>query len=470
MQFHTIFLKLSVISPVHIGCGEVYEPTSFFINKEKNLLIHFDITHLLRLLSPKEINRFKEICRKGTTSSIIELMKFIYNRANDSNIEGHEIPVSKEIVKRYHNLLTNRYNQEINQFKIERTVFDSLKGYIYIPGSTIKGAIRTAILNYRYKNHKCNNSKIKEKDILEYSDFYNDPFRLLKVSDFYPIHKPRQQICYAINKKRDPKKHSKTSRLPNIIETIEPTTEFIGTISLYSYSPINTNNIKQPLTIDEIYKALKYFYHNEKHREEKEIVYLRNSHTKLNYNLNNKYLLRIGRYCGAQNITIDKCRQIDKSSKKSKKHPTTIWLRAHSKKSINNLQTFGWVIMEPISKEEWNKLNEQSDKMLEDIYLSTKNNIQHTNIIIKNTKSKSPEEMQKDLFESFKEKLPKASELPGQINTILQKIESFEDAELKRMCTEYINKQFNSQIKKARRKNKTWAISFQEFYNKIINS
>ncbi len=64
-------LRLHILSPVHIGCGEVYEPTSFVIDSDRNLLISFDPMEFIKNLDSNEKSELTNIANKGNILSII---------------------------------------------------------------------------------------------------------------------------------------------------------------------------------------------------------------------------------------------------------------------------------------------------------------------------------------------------------------------------------------------------------------
>lgn len=50
MKSTTYYCRLKVLSPVHIGCDEVYEPTGFAIDEEQKKLIAFEAASFLSRL------------------------------------------------------------------------------------------------------------------------------------------------------------------------------------------------------------------------------------------------------------------------------------------------------------------------------------------------------------------------------------------------------------------------------------
>ena len=64
---------IRILSLVHIGCDEVYEPMGFIVDENSCTLTAFDPLDFFRSLSPGDKTRFADICRKGTIASLLEL-------------------------------------------------------------------------------------------------------------------------------------------------------------------------------------------------------------------------------------------------------------------------------------------------------------------------------------------------------------------------------------------------------------
>jgi len=120
---NTFYIK--ILSPVHIGCDEVYEPIGFVINEADETLTAFDPLDFFRRLDAQTKARYAAICGKGTIESIAELYKFMRNR----QFEGASVKVkiSKEFVKHYVESIGKNirdFQKELNQFSIARTSFN----------------------------------------------------------------------------------------------------------------------------------------------------------------------------------------------------------------------------------------------------------------------------------------------------------------------------------------------------------
>ena len=491
MQVDYIFLKLRTVSPINIGCAEVYEPTSFYMDYNTRELVHFDIGKFIELLSDNERERLSAICKQGTPASIIQLMKFIQTTSQDLAIDGSRILASNGFLDHHKRTLSisthdkNRVNREINQFQIMRTSFDPLTEKSYIPGSAIKGAIRTAVLNLRRKNADgCRFTgryagRNLEEVIFgyEFPNLAADPFRLVKVSDFFPAGKCSKRIVYAIDKKKRPNKHEPGAPY-QILEIIEPESEFVGLMAIYQ--PVKRNIIKQPLTKDEIIEALKTFYGKEKQREEKELSRLGVTSPQIDKGVP----LRLGRHSGAECVTIEGYRHIKimqgkGKSPKFKDHATTIWLSSDSRRPQNNsnLKPFGWTSISETDFESWISLTEYMDSFRKDIYLDAEKQLAQKLKIMKEEAKKreeeakrreekkrleaDPEFQRKKKLKEFEATLPDSAKFPGEAASIVEKIRKVDDLELQIQMVNILKKQYKAQIKKAMKKKKKWALAFK---------
>lgn len=353
---------MRILSPVHIGCDEVYEPTGFTIDENANTLTAFDSLDFFRSLSTEDKNSFAAICRKGSLESIIELYKFMRNKQFD----GHRRAVCRGFVEHYEKSLSisitnhKKIQQELNDFTIARTAFNPITQQPYIPGSAIKGALRTAYLNYLAVNekvvpYKSNDKKAAEnleKSLLHYQDIKNDPFRLLKVSDFQPVGLCRTKIVYAVNEKK--KVSDKPAGGPyQTLEIIEPGAVFFGTIDVLTPPAINV--ISVPLKDKKaLLDSASVFYTKEKSREDKELAEITLPSLKIDTVQDGTILLRVGRHSGAESVTIDGHRNIRIKLNDGKTtqgtRATTFWLASESSVNYqkNRLRPFGWAALSTV--------------------------------------------------------------------------------------------------------------------------
>jgi len=73
-----INIRLHAISPIHIGCDDVYEPTSFIIDDKKKKLVEFDQIEFISALNSKEMEEFNKISAGDNLLAIFKLIKRLY--------------------------------------------------------------------------------------------------------------------------------------------------------------------------------------------------------------------------------------------------------------------------------------------------------------------------------------------------------------------------------------------------------
>ncbi len=357
---------LKIASPVHIGCDEVYEPTGFVVDEEKQCLIAFDPFMFIQSLPENERETLSAICRKGTIASVLEIYKFFRGK----DVKGHGTDLCRGFVDHYRKVLALPSNdkvvaQNLNKFQISRTAFKSSDNRAYIPGSAIKGALRTAYLNACAKSKKMSKFKGKAADlqaelmVYKTNQIETDPFRLVKVSDFMPVGEVHTKIIYAINKKK--KISDREARGPyQILEVVEPGACFIGEISVDA--PLSKKFISKPVSLEALLESLNPFYKKENEKECQGFKVIGVEGAALNP-AQGEYTLRIGRHSGAESITVDGHRNIKimrgkKESPKFLDHATTFWLASETEKNQHNkgLRPFGWTVLELLTNEQEKRL------------------------------------------------------------------------------------------------------------------
>ena len=383
----TMYCRIKTVSPLHIGCDEVYEPTGFVVDEQACELVSFATINLLELLDSEALKKFSAICAKGTIVSLLELLKFMQSQAGlvrDHQL-GQRIKVTPAFVEHHKGTLKLGANeqsvkQELNSFQIRRTAFDPLTGTAYIPGSAIKGAIRTAVLNLRNGGRRdpqfTGNGagrKLQEHVLgFNFRQLESDPFRLLKVSDFFPVNDPARRIVYAVDRKKRP--NEREAQAPyQVLEVVEPGAVFVGTVTLLS-SPGRDSGIKNPISVDEIVRAIRSFYGAEKQREDRELGNINVLPARLAMS-ETTWPLRVGRHSGAECVTVDGHRHIrimqgKNNPDKHLDHATTVWLAAGSKKPDTNqgMKPFGWVTMESLPETEGRRLLDEAGQRKQAVF------------------------------------------------------------------------------------------------------
>ena len=256
-------MSLTTLSPVFIGSGEELNKSMYVYNDNEIMII--DEKKLIKELLLRK--GLYESFLNGCSSGDLNLTNFL-----EKNLHGYkDIDIYKYKITSYSNIKTNGKFNNINTF------IKSSNGKPYIPGSSIKGAIRTAIIaNEIYHNKEKyiktpidnlkNLENIALKNIFsKYKSIFNKNdkievspnilFKFLYVSDSNEVNLDN----LFIGKQHDfSTKGNKLNELPIFMEFIKPETKFNFSISI-DKSVIDYFDIKNIIKKLKNY-ALQYIY------------------------------------------------------------------------------------------------------------------------------------------------------------------------------------------------------------------
>jgi len=210
LSTHT--LALTPLSPIHIGCGEDFEPTNYVI--EDGLLYGFDPSRAT--LTDLQRNKLSDVARRGSLAGI---QRFFRDNAAAFKPHAHVVmPVCAGVARLYELRIGKAANVEasgnqvFNQLEIERHVFTGPLQQPFIPGTSFKGVLRTAWLDdlnngrrprdVEYKNNGEAKSTTRMETTLLGGDFHTSPLRMLKVADLMPSREPERAVLFAVNRKK----------------------------------------------------------------------------------------------------------------------------------------------------------------------------------------------------------------------------------------------------------------------------
>lgn len=170
-------MKLQILSPVHIGTGYEIPPYEYVV-KGGNFY-RINLYGFLSSLPPAMRKEF-DTALNNTNPTFVR--KFIADNADVGKFSLYKCVVQEDFEEAYkdkisdvrNQLLVNEIPKQLNDYRP------------YIPGSSIKGAIRTAVVSEFAKEKRVNfvkNPKFFEKDLFNYPDAKQDPFRCIKISD-----------------------------------------------------------------------------------------------------------------------------------------------------------------------------------------------------------------------------------------------------------------------------------------------
>jgi CRISPR-associated protein Csm5 len=180
------------LTPIHVGSGEFLAPEDYLILKDK--LIRFDRTAVLREMKPEQRHEFEAALDRNAFAAAQEILRAAVK------LERHthsRIAISEES---RNDLLTLVKNPEspAHDRAVYPFVFNVIEGRPYLPGSSLKGAIRTALVNHftgqqftaiapevAREKEKRRKWRVLESKALnfEFNRTEADPLHLLKVAD-----------------------------------------------------------------------------------------------------------------------------------------------------------------------------------------------------------------------------------------------------------------------------------------------
>jgi len=188
-------ITLTTLTPLHIGSGKEYAGNfEFLYFKEAGKIVIVDDVKVLQIIGKEHIDEWVKVIDQKKN-----LYDFLKSYRHDLAVED----VAQYVMDAPTNLPTS--SQSIKQFMQDGV------GKHYIAGSSLKGAIRTALLTYLIKQEPAfvaqkknlgvenrNSFNFKDSEIVKHYlgiDPNHDILRLLQVGDFYPTQASAETQC-----------------------------------------------------------------------------------------------------------------------------------------------------------------------------------------------------------------------------------------------------------------------------------
>ncbi len=183
------FLKLKyqmvVLTPIHIGSGEELDPFRFLIKND--YAHHIRYNQFVNYLIAKDKDTLFKLLKE---SNLKNLIRYLYESFDPDNVALYSVryQVLPEIQEQYIKNIAEERNQTI----VSEFIRSALKEP-YIPGSSIKGAIRTAIISKLDSGTKVNPrdsdyetellGSYRDNGYKHVRDMSLDPFKYIKLAD-----------------------------------------------------------------------------------------------------------------------------------------------------------------------------------------------------------------------------------------------------------------------------------------------
>lgn len=213
--------RATPLTPIHVGDGNALTPEDYVI--EGDHLIQFNRAATLRDMKPETRRQLEERLERNDFQAAQEILrKSVQPRHHRCRIQiGGESKA--DLLK----AVGNPLDPMVRQRAVQGFVRNPLTGQPYLPGSALKGAIRTAVVNAFTQKHRdsikqivtplLENSsqrrnawKALETEALnfEFRQLQEDPFRLIKVADAeLPANRTRVDKVWPV--KRDGREDTK---------------------------------------------------------------------------------------------------------------------------------------------------------------------------------------------------------------------------------------------------------------------
>jgi CRISPR-associated protein Csm5 len=389
--FDTLPLWLTPLTPIHVGCGIDFEPTNYVI--DEGVLFAFEPSRA----SISDADRKalgKAVSAKGD-EAIRGVQRFFYDRRGLFVGVSHlAVAVAPGVARQYEARIGQVAQRETgggrvaNQLEIERTAHHPHSGNPILPGSSLKGAMRTAwldTLNQGAGKPAEDKSAADVERRLLGGAFHTDPFRLLRVADANGA-EVLAKVVFSTNHK----KRVVMDKNGQVIHAQGPTTRretIVGGQLRCLQSEIRFDHLGErdhrdredrPLA-PSLAKRIADFatlaracnsYYLPRLESEFRILAERRFSTEIwlssfrtliselkpGLDAGALMLLRVGRHSGAESVTLDGIRSIRIMTGRGQPpqwSPTgakTLWLAADREDDRSGMLPFGWLLIEPADR------------------------------------------------------------------------------------------------------------------------
>ncbi|MEA3642574.1 MAG: RAMP superfamily CRISPR-associated protein [Lamprobacter sp.] len=402
-QRHAVHqLAITALAPVHIGTGQDLEPTGYVIDGEDLYL--FSPEAALRALPATAREELTKVLGAAPTVQLIKQVQAFFHRNSEALIAEaeHAMPVLPSIAAEYQQRVGKTAQREdngreiINQLAIARTYTDAASGRPILPGSSLKGAIRTALLDLvndgASLQHRRESNRDLQQRLFNYAQFDCDPMRLVQIGDardLSPMETYATEVRYAVNRKRQQvigkdgheiESQAEKQNLRQVLECVPPLRPqaFIGQLGIQDVAGLASPKLPDASlrwSFADIAAACNRLY---RPIFEREVLELRSrgylsadwidtlqqllTDRQSALEANQAFLLRVGRHSGAESVTLDGVRGIrinmgkDPETRRTRYETLsttkTVWLAVGDIQQRTEMLPFGWVLVEvaPVGK------------------------------------------------------------------------------------------------------------------------
>ncbi len=385
-------LWITPLSPVHMGTDEDYTPTNYVIDGDA--LFEFDHRALARL-PEAERRRLDGILAARANETMLRQVQGFIHKNRERLIPGaiNVVRTSPGIAALYASRVGKVAQREENgrqihnKLEIERASYRADDRRLYLPGTGLKGAIRTALLDDVNQGRRLAFRDEKNLDmqqrLLDYTmrNLHQDPLRLLQMGDCHwqgDETLNSAEILFAVNRKKSPVTDAKgrlresmaeNNGLYQLLECAAPLRlrAFRGQLAIPDPRGVDERKLpRHRFGFEDIARACQRFY-GQLWQREQELLRKRgyldeewmqqaadlldDPDLRRRIEAGRAFLLRVGRHSGAEAVTLNGLRSIRIMQGKGRKDtwedsPRTLWLAARDTTEQRYLRPFGWLLVE----------------------------------------------------------------------------------------------------------------------------
>lgn len=325
-------LTIEPLTPVHIGTGKILTPLEYMVvkNQQKEFCYtRFSSDSILKRIAMDKtlMQKFETISKPGNMS---EIQTFFHESFSQEDL----IYLSRITTEFERNYGINKNKDPLQNasevFEMYRPEGSKIP---VIPGSSLKGAIRTAILNFilnkeikggNYKIIELKNafeSKLQKALLGNFNDAKNDPFRCIQISDCSSLLSSSKNQIVGLLKNVS---YNEFNEKLEAIEKLQIQAECISGILTDSKTVLegvisidddlfSAKQISKKITMKDIIKSCNDFFFNEFCEEGRKFYRSETDDTELIDSLYNKlneitdsndsFIVRVGRWSQVEFVT-----------------------------------------------------------------------------------------------------------------------------------------------------------------------
>ena len=385
-------LDLTPLAPVHVGCGEDMDPTGYVLDADA--LHEFSPSALVAVLDEADRNRLLGLVgNAGDERALIGVRKFILERRDGlvayASRAVRVAPGVREMYEAQVGAVAQSDTRAINRLEIERIFSHPDTRSPILPGSSLKGAIRTALLDHVNDGRGLGSgerSQQLQQRLFDYRGFETDPMRLVHLADAMIAASRTTDdlamdtaVMFAVNRKkrkvtgRDGREVRSQAEQKGLYQTLEVVPAlrwraFRGGLTIHRTGPHHSRKLPRAdlrWTVEDVAGACNRFYRRV-FTDEMDALRDRGLLDERWYDTvqrlmtdglgelldaNRAFLLRVGRHSGAESVTLDGVRNIrivtpSDQEDRWEDEATTWWLASNRTDASSGLLPFGWVLVE----------------------------------------------------------------------------------------------------------------------------